>query len=114
MALIAPEFWLPLSAYSHVSDDLFQDNGRKALSDPTHRPLMLVARLRPGLTARRPRRSSRHSPRSYQHADPVENKNQALQAQRLARSSVSTAPQDDGPIAAVFATPDGHGGVWCS
>jgi len=111
MALIAPEFWLPLSAYSRVSDDVFQENARKDLSDPTQRPLMLVARLRPGLSASAAAPLLETLSTQYQHADPVENKNQALQAQRLARSSISTSPQDDGPIAAVFALLMGMSGL---
>jgi predicted permease len=111
MALIAPEFWLPLSAYSDVSDDIFQENGRKALSDPTHRPLMLVARLRQGLSARAAAPLLESVSTQFQRADPVENKNQALQAERLSRSSVSTAPHDDAPMAAVFGLLMGMSGL---
>src|SRR4029453_1376008 len=47
----------------------------------------------------------------FQRADPVENKNQALQAERLSRSSVSTAPHDDAPMAAVFGLLMGMSGL---
>ena len=111
MALVAPEFWLPLSAYDRVSDDIFQEQRRKTLSDPTQRQLMLVARLRPGLSATTAAPLLGSLSTQLQRADPIGNKNQALQAQRLSRSSVSTAPHDDGPMATVFALLMGMAGL---
>ena len=46
IALVAPEFWLPLGAYEKVADDMFRDGATETLSDPRTRPLILVARLR--------------------------------------------------------------------
>ena len=49
MALVAPEFWLPTGVYARAADDVFRD-GRTDLNDPANRALMLVGRLRPGVT----------------------------------------------------------------
>ena len=34
MALVAPEFWLPLGVYAKVTDEMFRDGGSSRLSDP--------------------------------------------------------------------------------
>ena len=50
MALVSPEAWLPLGVYERTAAAEFSE-GVAPLSDPRHRPLMLVGRLREGLTA---------------------------------------------------------------
>jgi len=50
-ALVTPEVWLPLGAYSLISNEVLRGPGRGALADRSTRSLLIVARLRPGLAA---------------------------------------------------------------
>jgi putative ABC transport system permease protein len=99
MALVAPEYWLPLGVYEKVTDDMFREDARDRLGEPGSRPLMLVGRLRGGLSehAAQPMLTSLST--RFVESDPVENKNYDLSVQRLSRTSVSTSPQTDSPFA---------------
>jgi predicted permease len=95
MALIAPEFWLPTGVYERVSDVAFSDGPSKRLEDPATHELMLVGRLKDALTPRSAEPMLAALSQQLQQNDAVQNRNQALMVQKLPRTAVSTAPQDD-------------------
>jgi predicted permease len=97
-ALVGTEFWLPLGVYDKVTDDMFRDGRKEPLGDPRARGLMLVGRLRPGLSedAAKPHLAALSA--SLEQSDPVENTNHDLSTHVLSRQAISTAPQDGGPM----------------
>ena len=95
MALIAPEFWVPTGVYDRISDDAFRDHREARLNDPKSRPLMLVGRLKAGLTAANAEPMLATINAVYTSGDPEGRKNEHLMVQKLPRLSVSTSPQDD-------------------
>jgi predicted permease len=111
MALIAPEFWLPTGAYEALAEQAFTSRGPAPLSDPTNRPLMLVGRLRAGLTAEAAQPVLASLSRRFEQDDPAGNRNQELMVQRLSRLSVSTSPRDDSGTSAVWFLLMGMSGV---
>ena len=95
MALIAPELWLPPGVYASLADRMFTDGEKGDLSQPTHRPLILVGRLRPGVTVENAAASLGVLSRRLVEDDPVANQAHELVVSRLPRTSISTSPQDD-------------------
>ena len=103
VALIAPEFWLPLGVYEKVASDMFRDGATAQLSDPRARPLILVGRLRPGVTEDAARPILAALSNQIAAADPVENKDHDLTIARLPRLAISTSPQTDTQTATLSA-----------
>lgn len=100
MALVAPELWLPLGVYRRVADGVFAEPGNKGLADPSHRPLMLVGRLRPGVQPAGAAPLLATVSARVQAEDAAEGGKYALMVQKLPRLSVSSSPQSDsGPTA---------------
>ena len=95
MALVAPEFWLPLGVYGRVADDIFTDGNNADLTDPGKRELMLVGRLRPGLPAADAAPLLATVSARMQRANAGEDGTFALMVQKLPRLSVSSSPQSD-------------------
>ena len=103
IALVAPEFWLPLGVYAKVTDEMIREGGSTRLSDPGNRALMLVGRLRPGLDVEAARPIIAGLSQSYVGRDPVENKDQEITLARLARTGISTRPQSDSELSVLSA-----------
>ena len=103
MALVAPEFWLPLGVYEKVASDMFREEGTNQLNDPRTRPLILVGRLKPALTPDTAQPTLAAVSSQLAAADPVENKNHDLTIARLPRLAVSTSPQTDTQTATLSA-----------
>jgi predicted permease len=102
MALVAPEFWLPLGVYARVTDEMFRD-GSSRLSDAGNHALMMVGRLRAGLDVDRARPIVEGLSTSFAASDPVANKDHGLVIDRLSRTSISTRPQDDSELVVLSA-----------
>ena len=98
MALVAPEFWLPLGVYAKVTDEMLRDGGSSRLSDPKNHGLMLVGRLRAGLDLNRARPMIAGLSTSYVGIDPAENKEHELVIDRLSRVGISNRPQSDSEV----------------
>ena len=111
MALIAPEFWLPTGAYEAVVEQGFSSEASARLSDPSNRPLMLVGRLRSGLSVESAQPVLASLSQRLEQSDPVGNKGQELTIQKLSRMSVSTSPRDDGATMSVWILLMGMAGV---
>jgi predicted permease len=95
MALIAPEFWLPTGVYASVAGEAFTSERTTDLADPRSKPLMLVGRLRGGVTAEGAAAQLGVLSRQFVEQDPVESKDHELMVQKLPRLAVSTSPQTD-------------------
>ncbi len=102
-ALIAPEVWVPIGANELVQNDFMRgDSGGTTLADRRNEGLMVVGRLKPGLTSDGIAPSLKILSGQLEREFPAENKNQLLTAARLSRISISTSPQTDNGIGSTF------------
>ena len=92
-SLLSPELYLPLGMYEQVMND-FEGHVRP-LAAPNNHALILVGRLRPGMTINAADPLLAVVASRLAEADPGENKNQTFIAHRLSRLSISTEPQGD-------------------
>ena len=95
-ALFSSDVYLPLGAYEMAMND-FDGRGR-LLSARDHHELILIGRLRPGLSQTTAGPLLTAAAKRMEQAYPAENKDQTLEVHPLARTSVSTEPQDDSGI----------------
>src|ERR1700686_4724971 len=101
-ALSAPDIWVPLGMYSLLGSAFSDSDVAKDLSQPKNYTLNLTGRLRSGLTldvakSRLPVLSQRFTALQPPDADFA----RELQIQTPSRFSLSTSPEDDGPIALI-------------
>ena len=92
-ALVSPALFVPLRAYDMVIND-FEGHGKR-LAAPDNHPLMMVGRLRPGLTQRDADSRLKVLSARLEQAYPAENKDQILIAHQLSRMSISTEPHEE-------------------
>jgi predicted permease len=95
-ALISPEVFMPLSAYSMVMNDF--DGHVKPLASRDNHALIVLGRLKPGVTLQAADATLAVAAAQMEKAYPAENKDQGLMVQRLPRMSISTSPQNDGSL----------------
>ena len=98
-ALVAPDVWLPLGVHSHLGSAFADSETLHDLAEPKNYALNLTGRLRPGLTietakARLPALAQRFNAIQPSTAESARD----LQIQTPSRFSISTSPQDDGPV----------------
>jgi predicted permease len=98
-ALLAPDLWLPLGVYAQLGSAFSDTNSSPDLTAPKNYTLNVIARLHSGLTidsakSRLPALAQRLT--AVQPADSAGARE--LQIQTPSRFSISTTPQDDGPI----------------
>src|SRR2546423_14108456 len=101
-ALIAPDIWVPLGMYSKLGAAFSNTDITTDLAQPKNYTLNLSGRLRPGLTidaakTRLPVLSQRFNALQPPDAEFA----RELQIQKPSRFSLSTSPEDDGPIALI-------------
>src|SRR3954465_3087039 len=101
-ALIAPDIWVPLGVYSKLGTAFSDTDTAADLAQPKNYTLNLSARLRAGLTLeaakmRLPVLSQRFNAIQPPDAEFA----RELQLQTPSRFSLSTGPEDDGPIALI-------------
>jgi putative ABC transport system permease protein len=100
--LISPDIWIPIGIYSELGS-AFSDSGTiNDLMNPKNYTFNLTARMRPGLTvemtkARLPVLAQRLTAVQPQGSEGA----RELQIQTPSRFSLSTQPEDDGPIALI-------------
>ncbi len=95
-ALISSELYLPLGAYQSVIND-FEGHG-KSLEARDHHSLILVGRLRPGMTAQQADAQLAVVASQLAKAYPAENRNQTFMTSPLSRLSISTSPTNDAEL----------------
>jgi predicted permease len=102
-ALIAPEVWVPIGANELVQNDFMRDDsGGRTLADRRSEGLMVIGRLKPGLTPEGIAPALKILSGQLEREYPAENKNQLLTAARLSRVSISTSPQTDDGFGSTF------------
>ena len=101
-ALIAPEVYVPLSAYELVVNDLFHEGSPSGLGDRDNHALLLVGRLHPDLTEQQANPRLEALASRMLDAHPSANEDQTLLVQRLRRVGISTSPGTDTEVYAVF------------
>ncbi|RPJ53956.1 MAG: FtsX-like permease family protein, partial [Acidobacteria bacterium] len=101
--MVSPEVWVPTGAYELVDTDLVRDTGAMPLGDRRNQALMVVGRLKPGVTQAAAAAPLEALSRQLEEAYPAENKNQRLTLHTLSRTSISTNPQDESELVAPFA-----------
>lgn len=102
MSLFAPEIWLPLGVYEEVTRDLVGGRG-DSIADRSSSKLIVIARLKQGLTAEAALPNLKGLAANLESAFPVEQKDQTFMTAPLFRFATSTDPSDSGPIATIGA-----------
>ena len=101
-ALVAPDVWLPLGVHSQLGSVFGDSESLHDLAQPKNYALNLTARLQPGLNidtakSRLPVLGQRLTAIQPPDADGA----REVQIQNPSRFSMSTTPQDDGPVTLV-------------
>ena len=94
MQVFSPEVWLPLSVHDEVQND-FEGADRAAFGDRAGQQLMIVGRLKPGMTAAAAKPVLQGLAANLEKAFPVEQKNQTFIAAPISRHSISTQPSEE-------------------
>jgi predicted permease len=110
MSVFSPEVWLPLGVWDALSDDLGGDHSHQLASRDVNQ-LLLIGRLKPGMTAAAAAPALKGLAANLEAAFPVEQKNQTLMTAPLDRFSTSTDPADAGPIPTIGALLSGMAAV---
>jgi predicted permease len=95
--VFAPEIWLPLGVYDQVAND-FETENKDKLDDRNGRQLMIIGRLKPGITATAAASALKTLALNLERAYPVEQKDQTFTLEPLSRFSMSTSPSRDNNI----------------
>ena len=93
-AIIGTEYFLPLGVHDAVQAD-FDSREGLPITDRRNRPLILVGRLKPGVTRDQADAQLKVIAAAHEQAYPDDNKNQDLIVRPLGRLGISTNPQDD-------------------
>ena len=97
MHIFSSEVWLPLGVYDQVVND-FQTESRTALGDRGGAQLLLIGRLKPGMTATGADAPLKTLAANLEKAFPVEQKDQTFTTAPLSRFSTSSSPTGDGEM----------------
>ena len=89
--VFSPEIFLPLGVYEQVAND-FETENKSKLDDRGARQLMLIGRLRPGMTAAGATPALKNLAANLERTWPVEQKDQTFMVAALSRFSLSTSP----------------------
>src|SRR5450432_1945848 len=95
-ALLSPEVYVPLGVYEFLVND-FAAQARPLAARDNH-SLILIGRLRPGVSQAGADRQLVAVGASMELAYPAINKDQGLVVRPLSRMSISTSPQSDGGL----------------
>jgi putative ABC transport system permease protein len=101
-SVFSREAWLPLGVY----DEIVSDRGgtrNRSLSDRASDRLIVIGRLKPGITAEAARPALKGLAANLEAAFPVEQKDQTLMTARLNNFATDTAPVEHDPVAMISA-----------
>lgn len=110
-SIFSAEVWLPLGVYDEVMNDARRGAGKSALADRSREDLIVIGRLKPGLTSASAAPALQGLAANLEKAFPVEQKDQTFMTAPLDRFSSSTDPSDPGPIYAIGLLLSGMAGV---
>jgi putative ABC transport system permease protein len=98
-ALVAPDVWLPLGVHSSLGSAFADSETLHDLAEPKNYALNLTARLRPGMTIETAKSHLRALTQRFNAIQPSNAEGaRELQIQKPSRFSISTSPEDDGPV----------------
>ncbi len=95
--IFSPEIFLPLGVYDQVAND-FETENKGKLNDRAGRQLMIVGRLKSGMTAAAAAPRLKALAASLEQAFPVEQKDQTFMTEALSRFALSTQPSSNNNI----------------
>ena len=96
-AMIAMEFFVPAGVHDAISND-FDSDARFGIADRRAKPLIVIARLKPGTTQDQANAQLKVIAAAHEQAYPDDNKNQDLIVRTLGRMGISTSPMDEGQL----------------
>ncbi len=97
MHIFSPEVWLPLGVYDQVANN-FESETKYSLGDRAGQQLLILGRLKPGVTAAAAAPALKGLAANLEKAFPVEQKEQTFITAPLSRFATSTSPDHDGPV----------------
>jgi putative ABC transport system permease protein len=98
-ALVAPDVWLPLGVHSSLGSTFADSETLHDLAEPKNYALNLTARLRPGMTIETAKSRLPALTRRFNAIQPSDAEGaRELQIHKPSRFSISTSPEDDGPV----------------
>ncbi len=98
-ALVAPDIWLPLGVHSHLGSAFADTDDLHDLAQPKNYALNVTARMRFGMTIEQAKsRLPVLGQRLTAIQPPDAEGARELQIQKPSRFSLSTSPEDDGPV----------------
>jgi putative ABC transport system permease protein len=98
-ALVAPDVWLPLGVHSSLGSAFADSETLHDLAEPKNYALNLTARLRPGITIETAKSRLPALTRRFNAIQPSDAEGaRELQIHKPSRFSISTSPEDDGPV----------------
>jgi predicted permease len=110
MAVFAPEVWLPFGVYDEIANEL-QSERVHPLADRGSSKLLVIGRLKPGVTEQAALPALKGLAANLETAFPLEQKNQTFMTAPLFRFATSTDPSEPGPVAVIGALLAGMAGV---
>ena len=99
-AIFSPEVWLPLGVYDEATDGMPGERLR-SLAERSSDKLLVIGRLKPGLTADAAAPALQGLAANLEAAFPVEQKDQTFMTAPLFRFATSTDPEEAGPVATI-------------
>ncbi len=100
-SIFEAEVWLPLGVYDEIMNDRESAPNESSLEDRGRDELIVIGRLKPGLTATAAAPALKTLAANLESEFPVAQKDQTFITRPLDRFSTSTDPTDPGPIYAV-------------
>jgi predicted permease len=100
LQIFSVEVWLPFSNYDRIANDFEQAN-KSAFGDRAGQQLIVIGRLKPGMTAATAKPALEGLASNLEKAFPVEQKDQTFTTTPISRFSVSTSPSGEGNIASI-------------
>src|SRR5947199_931320 len=111
-ALVAPDIWLPLGVHSHLGSAFADSESLHDLAEPKNYALNLTARLRPGLTIETAKARLAPLTQRFNAIQPSNTEGaRDLELHEPSRFSISTSPEDDGPVTLIGALLMGMAGA---
>ena len=100
MQVFSADVWLPISVYDQVANDFATEN-KTTIADRSGNQLLILGRLKPGMTAAAAKPALEGLAANLEKAYPVEQKNQTFTIESVSRNSVSTSPSHEGGMTAI-------------
>ena len=97
MQVFSAEIWLPMSVYDQVAND-FETENRTTIEDRKGTQLLIVARLKPDMSATAAKPALEGLAANLEKMFPVEQKDQTFMTTPVSRNSVSTNPDSGGGL----------------